>query len=290
MLGIVILNYNEWNITINCVNSIRLTCELDYRIYIVDNASTEKMTHKFKYFIDNSEDCFLILSENNNGYAAGNNIGIQKALEDNCDYILITNNDVIFKNKSIDKLQDFLKKHCDYGIAGPKVYLQSGKIQEINMGCKMTMKGKYMYILRKTPLRKFVLPFLTKFHAMNCDLSQPFDVFAVSGCCFMISDKAINKLYPLDEHTFLYEEENIIGTRMEQLNLKTVYNTDSEIIHLGGASTKDMSEFSYKCFIKSEMYYCKRYLEAKWFQTTPLLILRIIIGIKNYGFRFLFNK
>lgn len=284
MIGIIILNYNGWGLTIKCIESIRTTCKKNYRIYIVDNASTTEMTKTFKEFIDESDDIELLINKINKGYSAGNNVGIKRALEDNCNYFLITNNDVIFKDESIDELCNFLDNNSEYGIVGPKVFLPNGKIQEINMGCKLTLAGKYLYILRKTPLKFLSTKFVKKFHAVDQNLKEPFDVFAVSGCCFMLSSNAMKILYPMDENTFLYEEENIIGVKLEKAGLKTKYDTNSEIIHIGGESTKHLSAFAYKCFIESEVYYCRTYLDASIVQLIPLIAFRIIKYIFNYGF------
>ena len=278
------LNYNGWDLTIECITSIRANCNYPYRIYIVDNCSTVEMTENFKSFISDSTDCELIFNKKNLGYSCGNNVGIKRAICDKAKFILITNNDVVFKENSIEELAKFLEKNAEYGIVGPKVYLPNGEIQEINMGCKMTMGGKYLYLLRKTPLRGVSKSFVRKFHAEDKDLSVPFDVYAVSGCCFMMSSTAAKKLYPLDENTFLFEEENIIGAKMEKMGLKTSYDVNSEIVHLGGASTKGMSEFAYGCFIKSEQYYCKAYLQANIIQRTPLFLFRLVYYFRHYGF------
>lgn len=283
MIGIVMLNYNGWKMTMDCVSSIRESCHKPFTVYIVDNASTVSMPMDFRDFIESSKDCVFFQNEDNKGYSAGNNIGIKCALENGCEYIMITNNDVIFKPQSIEKLCEYLDEHPDYGIAGPKVYTPNGDIQEINYGCKMTLSGKYKYILRKTPLKFLTKKFIEEFHVEKKDLAKPFDVYAVSGCCFVMSRKTANLLYPMDEHTFLYEEENIVGARMERLGLKTVYNTDSEIIHLGGGSTEGkMSAFAYRCFMKSEMYYCLKYLGSNKIKIFPLFMIRSLAYIKIY--------
>lgn len=287
MVGIVLLNYNNWELTIECIKSIRETTCIHYMIYVVDNASTVKKTEDFSTFIETSDDCILIENKMNKGFSAGNNVGLHKALEDKCDYILLSNNDVIFKKSSIEKMMRFLEKNNEYGIVGPKVYLPSGELQEINLGCKMTISGKYKYLLRKTIFRTFTKEFVRKFHADDKDKTHNFEVYAVSGCCFMISNQTAKELYPLDEKVFLYEEESIIGYSMQKLNKKTMYLVDSEIIHLGGASTNGMSMFAYACFIYSEQYYCSTYLNAYHFQRMPLLFLRVIIGIKYYGIGFI---
>lgn len=165
MIGIVILIYNEWNLSINCINSIRKTCNNDYTIYLIDNASTVSMTNEFRQYLCNSKDIVFIRNEQNRGYSAGNNVGISRALADNCDYILISNNDVIFKDNTVRDMASFLSEHKKYGIIGPKIYTRTGETQEINMVCKMTLSGKYKYVLRKTPFSFVSKKFVGRFHA-----------------------------------------------------------------------------------------------------------------------------
>ncbi|MGI6587877.1 MAG: glycosyltransferase [Peptococcia bacterium] len=57
-----------------------------------------------KVFCKIKENIFIITMEKNRGYAAGNNAGIKKALDTGCEYIVISNPDVIFYNKAIDRL------------------------------------------------------------------------------------------------------------------------------------------------------------------------------------------
>lgn len=283
MIGIVLLNYNEWDITIKCIESIRETCICDYRIYLVDNCSIVPKTEEFVIFLKKSNDIFFIENKRNAGYSAGNNLGILKARQDLCNYILISNNDVIFKADAIETMKCFLERNSDYGIVGPMIYTSDGMLQEINMGCKMNIWGKYKYILRKTPFSFLTKKYVEKFHAQDKDLKIPFDVFAVSGCCFMVAMCAFDALFPLDENTFLYEEENIIGCRMENAGLKTCYNTNCQIIHMGEVTTRHFSSFGYGCMVESEIYYCTQYLHVNMMCLIPLIGIRSIMYFIYYG-------
>lgn len=50
--------------------------------------------------------------------------------------------------------------------------------------------------------------------------------------------KAAETLYPLDENTFLYDEELIIGIRMEQAGLQTWYCGTAVVEHHHGYTTQ----------------------------------------------------
>ena len=282
MIGIVMLNYNNWQLSIDCIHNIRHHIDTEYNIYLVDNHSSEKMPDVMYRLIKDGKDLVFLKSEINRGYAAGNNIGIQRAIADGCSEILITNNDVIYNDSSISNMKHYLSNNVDVGIVGPKIYLPNGELQEINMVSKMTVAGKYFYLLRKTPFRELSKNFVNRFHGKGTDKNSPFIVYAVSGCCFMVSERAFKYVFPLDEGTFLYEEENIIGARMEKSGLKTVYCTDSVITHIGGGSTNGFSEFAYNCFMESEKYYLKEYCHASIFQYLPLYFLRKLYGYYKY--------
>ena len=85
-----------------------------YTIYLVDNASTEPMPEVVKQYIRAHGVTFL-QSTVNGGYARGNNIGIRQALEDGCEYLLITNNDILFGKDAVQNMAAYLKLHPDTG-------------------------------------------------------------------------------------------------------------------------------------------------------------------------------
>ena len=284
MVGIVILNYNTWLMSKNCIISIRNTTSIPYKIFLVDNASSKEMPEEIEKLLD-SKDIVFIKNDVNKGYSAGNNVGIKAALEEGCNEILITNNDVIFEIDTIEELQKFLKNHREVGIVGPRIHLSNGDLQEFNMACEMTLAGKYKYLMRRTIFSPFVKRFVDDFHAEGKDKNSDIEVYAVSGCCFMFSEECVKQMYPLDENTFLFEEENILGNRMKQAGYKTFYHGGAMVYHIHSASTSECSEFAYMCFVKSEKYYCKRYLKANLLQILPLYMIRMFIYIKRYGIR-----
>lgn len=131
-----------------------------------------------------------------------------------------------------------------------------------------------MYLLRKTIFSSFVKNFIRKFCALDQDLTKPFEVHSVSGCCFMMSEKCAHDITPFDEETFLYQEELIIGIKMEEKGYKTVYYPSSEVTHVHGQSTKHIKAFSYICLVESEIYYFRKYLKTSKTALFPLYIIR----------------
>lgn len=273
MIGIIILNYINWGETIKCIQSI-FDSKLSslYHIYVIDNASPKEPCDRVEAILSGSKITF-IKNKVNNGYSAGNNIGIKAALNDQCEVILIANSDIIFGFNSIEVMVKYLNENPNVGIVGPKILNPDKSENNSNICIKTGMKEKYLV---RTFLSKFHKDLKIKYYGLNKDFSKPTEVYSVSGCCFMMSRKCALNITPFDENTFLFEEELILGIQMEQKGYVTIYYPQSAVIHAQGQSTKNVRAFSFICFVKSEIYYCGKYLDAKVFQILPLYFIRTI--------------
>jgi GT2 family glycosyltransferase len=278
MIGIIILNYNTWDETIECVKSIIQYHDMrDKIIYIVDNNSPNGIEKKQKDFFLDKKNINLIFNKENKGYSAGNNIGLSKAIEDGCDYFLICNSDIVFKDNTIDILRDSINVlPNDVSIVGPRIYNIEDKFQKFMFVIKLTYSVKIKLILSHTPLKIFLKKFLADFYYSNEYFESPKEVFCVMGCCFMISTVGIKCLYPLDENTFLYDEEFIIGCVNELNKLKTYIIPNTKVIHAHGVSTSKSSNKTNIYMIESEQYYLKKYLNTNYFARKFLYFLRLL--------------
>ena len=84
-------------------------------------------------------------------------------------------------------------------------------------------------------------------------------------------------MYPLDERTFLYEEEYIIGARLEKSCFDCFIIPNTHVIHAHGVSTGGVTPFSYQCLIESEQLYLKEYLHSNWCIRKLILLIRIFL-------------
>lgn len=277
MLGIVILNYNTWQESVACVDSIEKHLqETKYTIYLVDNQSKIRPTREQLDRFENAEYVKVIFSEKNGGYSAGNNIGIKAALDDQCDQVLICNSDILIVDDSLSKMISFIENNLNVGIVGPQVFNKRDEFQPFYMMSKLTAIGKIQNMMLKTPLKGLCRGFESRF-IYNSLLTEPRKTFGVSGCCFMMSRECAQFLYPLDERTFLYEEEYIIGAKLENSPFEVFIIPDTHIIHAHGASTGGISAFSYQCLIDSEQLYLKEYLHSNVILRKAILAMRMIL-------------
>ncbi|BDZ71822.1 glycosyltransferase family 2 protein [Methanobacterium petrolearium] len=153
---IIILNWNGWQDTIECLESVFQNDYPNYNVIVVDNDSKDDSVNRIKKYCSNrtnhtsrincldtklsvyeekdfnsinldvekEKNTNLIIFKNseNYGYAKGNNIGMKIALKVfNPDYILLLNNDTIVNKEFLKELIMAVKKHETVGIFAPKI-------------------------------------------------------------------------------------------------------------------------------------------------------------------------
>lgn len=256
-VGIVLLNYLNYKDTMECVESLKSNLYNEKKIIIVDNNSNNEswkiLNEKFK----NKKDIFLIRSDKNLGFANGNNLGIKFAREKlNCEFVLLANNDTIFKDKNL--ILELINAY-EEGVAviGPKI-ISADNINQNPIALKLNrqqveeelnemesishrIKTSYLWIklkkmnLIKSPNKSNDGNNLVK---KESNIDDEFynkeycsENLILHGACFMLTEdyfKYYDKLYP---KTFLYYEEFILTLITEKAGLKKKYIPDAWIYH-----------------------------------------------------------
>lgn len=282
--GIIILNYNDYETTYDMLNRIKNFKEIDI-IVVVDNMSLDNSYERLKK-IEN-EKIKVISSNENKGYASGNNVGI-KYLVDNykVDNIIISNPDIILKDSDIKILKDDLKNNKNIDIISPYID-ERGKISR---GWKLP---RYIDELLCN------INFFHKIGENNLKYKDDYykddltKVDVVSGCFFMIRKESFEKIGYFDENTFLYYEENIIGKKLKDNNMNTYVDKRVNIIHnLSISVNKSFNSIKkYKILKQSQKYYQKEYNKLNIFGMIllrfvyyiSLIISYIVCFFRNFG-------
>lgn len=238
-IAVVILNYNTFDDTVVCVDSIKkFTKQVAYKIYIVDNASPDKSGEQLlaKYTSDSS--VVVLRSDVNKGFSGGNNIGIRAALNDGYEYIYLLNSDIILENDAFALMQEHLESDENIAIVGPSIIDNVGNYTQFaRPGITLAL-----YLV----CRRFFATFFPKleknlrFYRFNPNEDYIFEGM-VNGCCFGIKADFIREHNCLDENIFMYYEEDILAHVMKRNGKKSCIASKARIIHNEGVSTKKSS-------------------------------------------------
>ena len=127
--SIIVVTYNQLDYTRQCVNSIRLLTDEPYELIFVDNASRDA-TPDYLRSLEKADDVTLILNDQNCGFPAAVNQGLERATGDN---ILLLNNDTIVTTGWLRRMLDVLHSSDDVGLVGPVSNSVSGP-QQVAVG------------------------------------------------------------------------------------------------------------------------------------------------------------
>lgn len=115
----VVLNWNNYRDTARCLDTLLDVAYSPHTIILVDNASTDGSLGKLQAKFPGVE---YIQNEENLGFAAGMNVGIEAALNREAEYIWLLNNDtVINDSNALNKLVQRLETQSELGAVTPVV-------------------------------------------------------------------------------------------------------------------------------------------------------------------------
>lgn len=300
-VAIVILNYKNWQDTIECLQSVLNITYTHTRIIVVDNDSqNNSLAYIESWLAGASYECLLLDQEKsekgdfiekrfvliqaalNRGYAAGNNIGIRWAIRAGDKYVLILNNDTLVQDDFLEPLVGFIDTRVSVGMVGPKIIRTSG---EIDKACARRRPEALDYVFRVGLLGMLFPNNLWQrrhYYVGEYDFKKPFQVDMISGSCMLGRTDILDATGLLDEHTFLYFEEAILHEKLRDLGISTWIVPSSQIIHKGGQSTKTNN--NYLCILQKSMKSLVYYLEVyrnypKWLINILLVNQRLVYGI-----------
>lgn len=250
----VVLHYLNIKETIDCVESIeKLSCITPPEILIVDNGSNNGTGQELVKRYKNIDNIHVIISDTNEGFARGNNIGIRSVLSKKNALLVICNSDLIFCDKNFIKQAISEYEKTQYAVLGPDVVSEDLKKHENPTASEINSISD----LKRQINRFKVLNWLNKLNLVTLSRSvhkltqkkakifsadEAVDSFEerikVHGSCFVLSPRYFEKFEGLYDGTFLFQEENILADMCMRNNLKIVYSPDLQVIHLGSKSYK----------------------------------------------------
>lgn len=243
--GIVVLNYNDADETIDFVKKINSFNATDY-ICVVDNESTDDSLKQLKKL----KKIHLIALENNLGYATGNNAGLKYLYEQECDNYIIANPDIIVDKANFIDFIAHMNSNNSYQIFGPTIEEQG----KINHGWKQRTISYDIH--DNYPIINRIFKHRNKYSKSHYKGAiTPVD--CISGCFFGIKKAVIDKIGFLDEGTFLYYEEDILCTKARSNGLQVCVLNKVRIIHNHSVTiNKNINHYRKLRLLKdSQMYY-----------------------------------
>jgi GT2 family glycosyltransferase len=273
-LSIIIINYNTFQLTCNCIASLKeKLLEVEYEIILVDNASVECSPDLFKEkfpFIN------LIKSPVNTGFTGGNNLGVNAAVGT---YLLLLNSDTELINNAPKICLDYIKQHKEVGMVTCQLLYPEGKVQYNcrrfrTIGWELLEVFPFYKLMRKAKREALMLHHYFDHQSFaNCDW--------VWGA-FMFFPKSIIQQLPkkkLSDDFFMYCEDTLWCWDFKQLGYQIHFLPQAKVMHIHkGSVSKDKWIKIRTTSIKNHAAFMKKfYPDFRWY------IFAAIYFTKQYG-------
>ena len=222
-VGIVVLNWNNFNMTVRCLDSLMNITYPNYVIYLVDNRSEDGSGQALWECYKNSSSVRFVFNEKNLGFSAGCNKGIVRALEEECDYVLLLNNDcIIYKKDFLQYGVSLAESEPCCGIVGGKILFYPDTKRIWSTGGHITFLGGERYIgYREIDKGQY-----------DRILKRGF----ISGALMLIKRKVFDKIGLLPEVYFFGKEDWEFSTHVRKTGFILLYHPCFSVYHEASSS------------------------------------------------------
>jgi len=299
-VAIILVNWNGWQDTVECLESLLLLNYPDFRIVVCDNGSGDESLQEIRNWADRnwiryaeyqcpeaetggmpSVDPLLTLIriDKNLGFAGGNNVGLRYAMARGAaDYCWLLNNDTVVAPDALTRLIERAGQQPRIGICGSTILMHCDRTQVQALG-----GGHYC--------RWIGLPWhygrFTRWHGrVNQQRAEAWMNY-VEGASMLVSRQFLDEVGLLCEDYFLYFEEADWAIRAEG-RFRLGYAPGSMVYHKVGGSIgtscnpAKMSYTSDYFNIRNRLLFTRRYYPAALPMVRMVivgsLLLRLFMG------------
>jgi GT2 family glycosyltransferase len=212
---IVVLNWNNFTVTAECLRSLEGMVGASFKILVVDNGSSDESVQFLREAFPRIE---IIANKVNLGFAGGCNVGMRRASEDGAEYILLVNNDTVVDPFLLQELLKEAHAHPQVGILSPKIYYFDPSNAIWWAGGRFNMwTGLATHIdLRKTDVERN---------------DQPRDLDWATGCVMLLRTEALRETGLFDEQLFNTGEDVDLSLRMRAVGFPIRYVPTARLWH-----------------------------------------------------------
>jgi GT2 family glycosyltransferase len=250
LIGIVTVLFNSDDVLPGFFESLSRQQGVRYRLYVVDNSNTDTGSVLSKMLAGRYGIHARVHFNNANvGVAKGNNQGIDMALADGCDQLLIANNDTEFGPDTLRLLQAAATNGDEYAV--------TPKIMYHNEPNRLWYGGGHINAwTMRTPHYG-----IDQVDEGQCDTAAH---VGYAPTCFMLLEATVlTKVGRMDEQYFVYYDDTDFVWRMNALGIRVRFVPESVVLHKVSTSTGgDRSPFTLYYTSRNRVYFIRKNLHG----------------------------
>lgn len=215
----IVLNHQHWDDTVGCCEALRHSTFDRQWLTVVDNGSDAPPSRAQREVLVGVA---RVDTGDNLGYAAGNNRGIELALERGADAVLLVNPDLRVEPDTIERMVAVLRDHPDVGIVGPRVRNGGSRPATIWFdGATVDLDGAGASAHVNSGV---------EFHRVADDVGIV-DTDYVTGAAMLVRREVFDDVGLLPERYFLYFEETDFNVRAHRRGWRLLVDPTARVVH-----------------------------------------------------------
>ena len=258
LLSIITINYNGLKDTCELIDTLPLNDET-IEVIVVDNASTQDEATEIE---KRYQQVKVIKSDENLGFAGGNNLGIQAA---HGKYLFFLNNDTLLPQpSSLSLLINRLASSDQIGMVCPKIKFSWGdhRIQYAGYTplSKITLRNKSIGFGEQD----------------NGQYDTPHPTPYAHGAAMMVKREVIEQVGMMPECYFLYYEELDWSMMIRRAGYEIWYEPACTIFHKESQTTGQMSPLKTYYIIRNRLLFAQRNIDGSEKYLTYIYLICIV--------------
>ncbi len=215
-VAVVLINLEAESDTAACIESLYATGYARLRVVLVDNGSRDGSGERLHERFPKAE---YLQTGANLGFTGGNNLGIGRALELGCDYVLVLNNDTVVEPGCLAALVAAAEAAAGVGAVG-------GKILYFDDPARIWFGGGDFDRKRALGLHRL---------EGQPDAAQGVkgteEVTFLTGCCMLFPAGVLREAGAFEEDFFIYVEDAELSLRLRKMGYRLLYEPRARLLH-----------------------------------------------------------
>ncbi|NPD45550.1 MULTISPECIES: glycosyltransferase [unclassified Lentimicrobium] len=258
-IPIVILNWNSFLDTKECIESILPYHNGGFHIYLMDNNSKEEELSLLKNAFSNINIITSVFYEENLGFARAHNRMFKELITEGYPFIFVLNNDTFLPKDSLEKVKDY-HLGTEVGMIAFKMQSYWDREKMDNAGHKMLSSGEIIPIGHEEPIEAYE------------------SLFENMGACAGATLYSVTMLQDIgvfDEYFETGYEDAELGLRAVVAGYKSIFNPEFIVFHKMGQSIKKVFNYNYTLKVQTNIFYT--YLKLVHWQIIAIYFLPFIL-------------
>ena len=268
----VIVNWNLKDDTLACVNSLFVAGAAAGQVIVVDNGSSDSSVAALQESFGSSVQ--YIQSSQNLGFGGGNNLGIQRALDQGAKWILLLNNDTYLSPTFLIEMENAIERDEGLGIIGPVILFHDFPDRIYYFGDRLIPGLLATYKLHRREIYHDQFPPLVR-------------VDFVNGCGMLVKSDVFTRIGFFDTRYFMYGEEVDLCWRARKTGFRLAVATQAKMWHKVSTSSNRDKPTSQYLRIRNQIRFYRTY--SRGLQLPAMLAftcvraLFIVLGDLTHG-------